>query len=43
LGWLLLNEVITFDFVIATILIIVGVFITNYKKNRGEVEQSEAK
>jgi drug/metabolite transporter (DMT)-like permease len=43
LGWFLLNEVITFDFVIATILIIVGVFITNYKKNRGEVEQSEAK
>jgi drug/metabolite transporter (DMT)-like permease len=32
LGWLLLNEVITFDFVIATILIILGVFITNYKK-----------
>ena len=32
LGWLLLDEVITFDFVIATILIIAGVFITNYKK-----------
>jgi drug/metabolite transporter (DMT)-like permease len=32
LGWLLLNEVITFDFVIATLLIILGVFITNYKK-----------
>ncbi len=32
LGWLLLNEVIKFDFVIATVLIILGVFITNYKK-----------
>lgn len=32
LGWLLLDEVITFDFVIATVLIISGVFITNYKK-----------
>ena len=32
LGWLLLNEVITYDFVIATLLIILGVFITNYKK-----------
>ncbi|MEC4003144.1 EamA family transporter [Flavobacterium sp. SUN052] len=32
LGWLLLNEVITTDFVIATILIILGVFIINYKK-----------
>jgi drug/metabolite transporter (DMT)-like permease len=32
LGWLLLDEVITFDFVIATVLIILGVFITNYKK-----------
>lgn len=32
LGWLLLDEVITFDFVIATVLIIAGVFITNYKK-----------
>lgn len=32
LGWLLLDEVITFDFVIATMLIILGVFITNYKK-----------
>ena len=31
LGWLFLNEVITFDFIIATILIIFGVFITNYK------------
>lgn len=32
LGWLLLNEVIKLDFVIATILIILGVFITNYKR-----------
>mgnify|MGYP006185890709 CR=1 FL=1 len=32
LGWLLLDEVITFDFIIATALIILGVFITNYKK-----------
>jgi drug/metabolite transporter (DMT)-like permease len=32
LGWLLLDEVITFDFLIATVLIILGVFITNYKR-----------
>jgi drug/metabolite transporter (DMT)-like permease len=32
LGWLLLDEVIKLDFLIATILIIFGVFITNYKK-----------
>ena len=32
LGWLLLDEVIKLDFVIATMLIIVGVFITNYKR-----------
>lgn len=32
LGWLLLDEVITFDFIIATSLIILGVFIINYKK-----------
>jgi drug/metabolite transporter (DMT)-like permease len=32
LGWLLLDEIITFDFIIATILIILGVFIINYKK-----------
>jgi len=32
LGWLFLDEVITSDFIIATILIITGVFITNYKK-----------
>ncbi|NNT71850.1 EamA family transporter [Flavobacterium sp. IMCC34852] len=43
LGWLLLDEKITFDFVIATALIILGVFITNYKRTRGKAEQSEAK
>ncbi len=32
LGWLLLNEVITIDFIIATSLIILGVFIINFKK-----------
>lgn len=32
LGWLLLDEVITVDFIIATILIILGVFIINYKR-----------
>jgi drug/metabolite transporter (DMT)-like permease len=32
LGWLFLDEVITSDFIIATILIIFGVFITNYKR-----------
>ncbi|WP_316794183.1 DMT family transporter [Pedobacter frigoris] len=34
LGWLILDEVITFDIVIATVLIILGVFITNYKKQK---------
>jgi len=38
LGWLLLDEVITFDFVIATILIIIGVFIINYKKTKTEAK-----
>ncbi len=32
LGWLLLDEVITTDFIVATLLIILGVFIINYKK-----------
>lgn len=32
LGWLVLDEIITIDLLIATVLIIVGVFITNYKK-----------
>lgn len=31
LGWLILDEVITRDILIATVLIIIGVFITNYK------------
>ncbi|MFA6275299.1 MAG: EamA family transporter [Pedobacter sp.] len=34
LGWLVLDEVITFDLLIATALIITGVFITNYKKRQ---------
>lgn len=37
LGWLILNEVITYDLLIATALIIVGVFITNYKGKQKEV------
>ena len=32
LGWLILDEKITVDFIIATMLIILGVFIINYKK-----------
>ncbi len=32
LGWLLLDEVINWDFIVATVLIIFGVFIINYKK-----------
>eukprot|EP01137_Pigoraptor_chileana_P005777 Opistho-2@49305 len=34
LGWLILDEVITIDLLIATALIISGVFITNYKKKQ---------
>lgn len=34
LGWLILDEKVTFDIVIATVLIILGVFITNYKKKK---------
>lgn len=34
LGWLLLDEVITLDFIVATFLIICGVFIINYKKKK---------
>jgi drug/metabolite transporter (DMT)-like permease len=34
LGWLIKDEVIKSNFVIATILIIIGVFIINYKKNK---------
>lgn len=37
LGWLILNERITMDFIIATILIILGVFIINYKKKEKNV------
>jgi len=33
LGWLILNETVTYDLLIATVLIILGVFITNYKKS----------
>ena len=33
LGWLILDEVITIDLLISTALIILGVFITNYRKN----------
>ena len=32
LGWLVLSETITYDLLIATVLIILGVFITNYRK-----------
>ena len=34
LGWLFLNEVITQDFIYATILIILGVFIINYQPKK---------
>ncbi|MGY4385097.1 drug/metabolite transporter (DMT)-like permease [Pedobacter sp. UYP24] len=34
LGWLILHETITTDIIIATMLIIAGVFITNYKKQQ---------
>ncbi len=37
LGWLILDEIITIDLLIATVLIIVGVFITNYKKKVSNV------
>lgn len=36
LGWLILNETVTFDLLIATALIILGVFITNYKKKEAK-------
>lgn len=32
LGWLILNEAVTMDLIIATFLIITGVFITNFKR-----------
>lgn len=34
LGWLVLDEKITLDLLVATVLIILGVFITNYKKKQ---------
>lgn len=34
LGWLLNNEVVTKDFIIAVILIIIGVFVINYKSKK---------
>jgi drug/metabolite transporter (DMT)-like permease len=34
LGWLILDEIVTFDIIIATVLIILGVFITNYRKQK---------
>ena len=34
LGWLILNEKVSADLIIATALIIAGVFITNYKKRQ---------
>lgn len=37
LGWLILDEVITYDLLIATALIILGVFITNYKSRQKEI------
>ncbi|SHM48679.1 DMT family transporter [Flavobacterium chilense] len=36
-GWLILDEKITIDFIIATILIILGVFIINYKKKEKKI------
>lgn len=36
LGWLILNETVTYDLLIATVLIILGVFITNYKKKEAK-------
>jgi drug/metabolite transporter (DMT)-like permease len=38
LGWLLLDEVITIDLIIATLLIILGVFIINYKR-QGTIQE----
>lgn len=37
LGWLLLDEKITVDFIIATVLIILGVFIINYKRKEKNI------
>ena len=38
LGWLFLNEVITLDFIFATLLIILGVFIINFKSKSNKIE-----
>jgi drug/metabolite transporter (DMT)-like permease len=38
LGWLILDEKITVDFIIATVLIILGVFIINYKKKENHIK-----
>ena len=40
LGWLILDEVITYDLLIATALIITGVFITNYKGKQKELAKN---
>lgn len=34
LGWLILDEIITIDILIATVLIIIGVFITSYRSKK---------
>ncbi|RZK81152.1 MAG: permease [Pedobacter sp.] len=39
LGWLILSEEITTDIIVATVLIIFGVFITNYKKQKKVAEE----
>ena len=40
LGWSILDEVITYDLLIATALIITGVFITNYKGKQKELAKN---
>lgn len=40
LGWLILDELITYDLLIATALIITGVFITNYKGKQKELTKN---
>lgn len=40
LGWLILDEVITYDLLIATALIITGVFITNYKGKQKDLAKN---
>lgn len=37
LGWLILDEIITIDILIATVLIIIGVFITSYKSRKTQL------